>query len=169
MSAACKLLDDIAVIGATIKPAGGRLILRAGPTAIPADLIIRIRQTKAELLDTLVAASTCQEWTAEDWQVFYDERAGVMEFDGGFPRPTAEAQAFEACSIEWMNLNPAPSSTGQCTWCGHTDRRDAAVLPCGTGPHTWLHSECWPSWQVERQAKAAEALASIGIGPEGTP
>ena len=163
MSAARKLLDDIAVIGATIEPAGDRLILRAGLTAVPADLIIRILQTKAELLDTLAAAPTHQECEAEDWQAFYDERAGILEFDCGFPRPAAEAQAFEACTIEWLNRSPAPSSTGRCAWCGHPSRCDADVLPCRTGPHTWLHSECWPSWQVERQAKAAEALASMGI------
>jgi hypothetical protein len=30
-------------------------------------------------------------WTALDWQAFFDERAGVAEFDGGSPRTEAEA------------------------------------------------------------------------------
>ena len=25
-------------------------------------------------------------WSAEDWQAFFDERAGIAEFDGGLPR-----------------------------------------------------------------------------------
>lgn len=30
---------------------------------------------------------------AEDWQAAFDERAGVLEFDGGFPRHEAERLA----------------------------------------------------------------------------
>jgi len=26
------------------------------------------------------------DWSAEDWQAFFDERAGVAEYDGGLPR-----------------------------------------------------------------------------------
>ncbi len=32
---------------------------------------------------------------AEDWQAAFDERAGVLEFDGGFPRHEAERRARE--------------------------------------------------------------------------
>ena len=78
-------------------------------------------------------------------------------------------QAVESRIIDWLNRNPAPSPAGRCVWCGHCENPNSVVLPFGTGPHTWLHSECWPSWQVERQAKAAEALASMGVAPEGTP
>ena len=53
MNAARELLDDLAVIGATIKPAGDRLILRAGPIAIPAVLVNRVRGAKADLIATL--------------------------------------------------------------------------------------------------------------------
>ena len=53
MNAARCLLDDLATIGATVEPAGDRLILRAGPTAIPAALVNRLRQAKAELIATL--------------------------------------------------------------------------------------------------------------------
>jgi len=35
MNVAYDLLDDLAVIGATLQPAGDRLILRAGRTARP--------------------------------------------------------------------------------------------------------------------------------------
>jgi hypothetical protein len=115
VNAARKLLDDLAVIGATIEPAGDRLILRAGSKAIPADLVIRIRQTKAELLYTLAAAPANDGWTAEDWRAFYYERAGIFEFDGGLSRTTAEAQTFEACIIEWLKRNPAASQAGRCS------------------------------------------------------
>lgn len=31
----------------------------------------------------------------EDWQAYFDERAGIREFDGGLPRSQAELRAFE--------------------------------------------------------------------------
>ena len=53
MNVAYDLLDDLAVIGATLQPAGDRLILRAGRTAIPAALVHRVREAKADLIATL--------------------------------------------------------------------------------------------------------------------
>ncbi len=53
MNVARDLLDDLALIGATVQPAGDRLILRAGPTAIPAALVHRVREAKADLIATL--------------------------------------------------------------------------------------------------------------------
>jgi hypothetical protein len=47
------LLDDLAMIGATVEPAGDRLILRAGSTAIPASLVSRVREAKGELVALL--------------------------------------------------------------------------------------------------------------------
>jgi hypothetical protein len=163
VSAARTLLNDLAVIGATIEPAGDRLILRAGPAAIPADLIIRVRQTKAELLDTLAAAPACHGWTTEDWQAFYGERAGILEFDCGLARRKAEVQAFEACIVEWLNQNPAPSQPGRCAWCGEREIKTAVVLPFGSEPgtHAWLHGECWRPWQDARRAQAVKALSRI--------
>lgn len=165
MSAARKLLDDLAVIGATVEPAGDRLILRAGPTAIPADLISRVRQTKAEILATLAALPAGRGWNAQEWRAFYDERAGILEFDGGMPRPAAEAQAVEACIVEWLNRNSAPSPPGRCAWCGQPDADSAAVLPFGTEPgiHAWLHSACWRPWQEARRAQAMKILSRFGI------
>lgn len=34
-----------------------------------------------------------QKWTDEDWRAVFDERAGILEFDGQLPRATAEAIA----------------------------------------------------------------------------
>jgi len=55
MKVAYDLLDDLALIGATLQPAGDRLILRAGATAIPAALVHRAREAKADLIATLAA------------------------------------------------------------------------------------------------------------------
>jgi hypothetical protein len=53
MNVARDLLDDLAIIGATVEPAGDRLILRAGSNAIPATVVNRVREAKADLIAML--------------------------------------------------------------------------------------------------------------------
>jgi hypothetical protein len=57
MNVARDLLDDLATIGATVEPAGDRLILHAGSTAIPARLVSRVREAKAELVALLTEST----------------------------------------------------------------------------------------------------------------
>jgi hypothetical protein len=54
--AAHDLLAALARIGATIEAAGDRLVLRAGDTPIPSDLVARVRAARAELLTVLMPA-----------------------------------------------------------------------------------------------------------------
>jgi hypothetical protein len=68
----------------------------------------------------------------------------------------------EALIVRWLNDNPAPSLPGRCAWCGKVEMPDVMLLPYGAEPgtHTWLHSECWPSWQAARRATALSAVCS---------
>jgi hypothetical protein len=145
MTVARNLLEDLAVIGATIKPAGDRLILRAGRIAIPAELVSRIRAAKTDLLTTLSMGA--------DRPGGEDARAQ--------DRPASTHTAIEPQISEWLNQHPAPSRPGHCAWCGRSGSPSTVVLPFGTEPetHTWLHSECWPDWHRARMAEAAKALA----------
>ena len=104
-------------------------------------------------------------WSAEDWQVFFDERAGIVEFDGGLPRAEAEARAFACCVVEWLNRNPERSPAGRCLGCGDREHAHDPLLPYGVEPtgHVWLHSRCWPAWYEARKAKAVSALTAMGI------
>jgi hypothetical protein len=104
-------------------------------------------------------------WSVEQWLVFFDERAGVAEFDAGLPRPQAEAHAFACCVAEWLNQHPAGSPPGRCMACGGRDCAHDVLLPYGIegiGP-AWVHSCCWAAWYADRKAQAAEALATIGV------
>jgi hypothetical protein len=104
-------------------------------------------------------------WSPEDWQVFFDERAGIAEFDGGSPRAKAEAHAFARCVTEWLNRNPTPSAPGRCLGCGGGERPCDPLLPFGadTRGHSWLHRACWPVWYRAREAEVVAALTSMGI------
>lgn len=103
--------------------------------------------------------------SAEDWQVFFDERAGIAEFDGRLPRAKAKAQAVAYCVVEWLNRHPVCSAPGRCVGCGGVDRAHDPLLPFGTeaSGHAWLHSRCWPAWYAGRKAEAVAALAAMGI------
>ena len=47
----------------------------------PAAVIDLLASHKAEVVALLRPGR--DGWSAEDWQVFFDERAGIVEFDGG--------------------------------------------------------------------------------------
>lgn len=104
-------------------------------------------------------------WTGEDWQAFFDERAGIAEFDGGLPRAKAEGQTLGCCVVEWLNRNPARSTPGCCLYCGGRSRQGDPLLPFGTetSGHAWLHGACWPAWRRARRAEAIAALSAMGI------
>ena len=59
-------------------------------SAPPAAVLDALSRHKAEIVALLRPGR--DGWSAEDWQVFFDERAGIAEFDGGLPRAEAEAQ-----------------------------------------------------------------------------
>ena len=105
-------------------------------------------------------------WSAEDWHVFFDERAGIAEFDGGLPRGQAEARAFACCvggmaepQSRALAAGPLSRLRRRRSW------RTIRCLPFGieTTGHAWLHSRCWPAWYAGRKAEAVAALAAMGI------
>lgn len=137
------------------------LVLEAA-TAPPAAVLDSLSRHKAKIVALLRPAQ--DGWSAEDWQVFFDERAGIAEFDGGLARAEAEAQAFGCCLVEWLNRNPERSPAGRCLDCGGRDRAHDSLLPYGVGPtHAWLHLRCWPAWYEARKARAVAALKAMGI------
>ena len=143
---------------------GGDLVLEAS-TAPPAAVLDLLARNKARILTLL--RPTGDGWSPEDWQLFFNERAGIAEFDSGLSRTEAESRAFECCVVEWLNRNPTPSPAGRCAWCGHLETQIAVVLPYGSEPgsHAWLHPECWAPWQVARRAEAVKLLSLMGLSP----
>ena len=67
-------------------------------------------------------------WSGEDWRAFFDEQAGIAEFDGGLPRLEAEARAFTYCVAEWLNRNPVRSSPDSCLRCGKAAKATTLLL-----------------------------------------
>ena len=97
MSVATALMEARAA-GVRIGIDGDDLVLEASAPP-PAAVLDHLSSHKAAIVTLLRPG--CDGWSAEDWQVYFDERAGIAEFDGGLPRERAEALAFACCAAEW--------------------------------------------------------------------
>ena len=91
MSAAVDTLAAVRALGGDVKPGSlGRLKVSA-PAPLPHELIQQLRAAKPDLL-TLLASSKPTRTDAEE------ERAAIVEYDGGAPREWAEGFARLDCS-----------------------------------------------------------------------
>ncbi len=130
----------------------------------PAEVLDLLARHKADIVILLRLGS--DGWSGEDWREFFEERAGVAEFDAGLQRDQAEAEAFFCCVGKWLGGNPVRSPPGHCEQCGKTDSllfpylSDYSVKDPG---HTWLHHECAEAWHAARRDSAITALRAIGI------
>jgi hypothetical protein len=138
-------LEVARAVGIKVEVDGDDLVLEAS-MAPPKGVIDLLSRHKADIVALLNAAD--HSWSAEDWRVFFEERAGIAEFDGGLPRCQAEVCAFECCVAEWVIRNTA------------------RLPPSGLGcPDVALDGRCWPGWNTDRRVEAVSALMAIGIAP----
>jgi len=161
MSAA-EALNAAYAAGISVGVDGNDLVL-AAPAEPPREVIDLLSRNKAGIVKLLCPAD--DDWSAEDWHAFFDERAGIVEFDGGQAREEAEVTAFESCVVEWLNRHFHKSDPNRCAWCGNFDKEGHTIVPFGidgTG-HTWLHPECQQDWHQQRLTEAVAALTDLGI------
>ena len=109
-------------------------------------------------------------WNADDWRVFFDERAAIAEHEGELPRLEAEAQAFECCVVEWMRRNPvAANEPDRCILCSEgMEESEAIAFLNGAGGHVLIHRDCYPGWMKRRRGEAIGALTAMGVGTSDT-
>lgn len=128
----------------------------------------RARKAGGNASQSVPVSTDAPQWGAEDWQAFFDERAGIAEYDGGAPRREAERQAFEHCVARWLAMNPPAAPDGSdCAHCGKATAEMNALalalaLADGSRP-AWLHSACQERFRVTRRASAVSALAAFGL------
>jgi hypothetical protein len=148
--------------GIDIRLDGDDLVLEASapPLAPVIDLLARHKSGIVALL-----RPDRDGWSADDWRQFYDERAGIAEYDGGFSREDAERKALECCVAHLIDTYSDPSEPDKCAQCGGPEMPGASLVPVGseiTG-HTWLHLACWSAWYQGRRERALSALATMGL------
>jgi hypothetical protein len=159
---AVEALEAARAAGIALALDGDDLALSAASSP-PAAMLDALSRHKAEIVALLRPGR--DGWSGEDLLAFFDERAGIAEFDAGLPRAKAEARAFASCVVEWLNRNPVRSHPARCLGCGDAEHAHDPLLPFGTesGGHPWLHSGCSSAWRSGRRADAVTALAAMGI------
>lgn len=159
---AVEALQAARAAGVEIALAGDDLALEA--SSPPPETVLRsLSRNKAGIIDLLRAEDG--GWSPMDWRAFFEERAGIAEYDGGMSRPEAEALALACCVSEWLNLRPRISQPDRCASCQAGEVSGDPLIPFGTesNGHTWLHQRCWNGWYDRRKAQAVAALANMGI------
>jgi hypothetical protein len=160
MSAAQKIVEAARIYGGVLTLVGDKLRYRFDRHP-PAALVAEMKSHKAELVAFLSRNGT--SWSADEWQAFYAERAGIREYDGGQAREDAELAALEDCVAQWLAVNPpvAGEPSAGCLACGQAaDRRD--LVPHLTrGGHFWLHATCWDVYLASRRRLALTGLCMV--------
>ncbi len=159
---AAEVLQAARAAGIQLGVDGDDLMLEA-PAPPPPSVLELLSRHKTDIVKLLRPGR--HEWSAEDWQALFDERAGIAEFDGGLPRSEAEVQAFESCVAEWVARHLPRSQPERCALCGHGEREGAVIVPFGAGRRwpIWLHHQCWAPWRDARLEEAAAALRTMGL------
>ena len=145
--------------GLTFHIEGEHLVVE-GPCAPAAEVIEAISKHKAEILDLL--RHDAASWSPEDWQALFDERAAVLEYDGGLGRLDAELWAFEDCVDHWLATHPpVANGDGCCLCCGtpiSSMEQSIVMVSCAQAHTRRLHAGCAPRWKNLRRWDARTAL-----------
>ena len=140
----------------------GKLIVDAPDGVLNEDVLSQLRSLRPGILDHLHFMKKC-----EDMLVFMEERAAIMEHDGGLSRSEAEQRAYECTHSEWLNCNPPQYIDDQhCAQCGqkfNKARTGCISVLAGNEGHVRLHHHCHESWMARRWQKAINALMGMGI------
>jgi TubC N-terminal docking domain len=157
VSRTAALLQEISQLGVTLTKDGDQIVVDGPETVLTDAFVEKLRAVKADILRTL------NGWDPADWRAFYDERAGIAEFNGQISRCEAELHAYECCITEWLSRYHERSRPGECAHCRQSDRSDHVIVPFGIERLVWLHPECWSPWHEARRFEAAVALTAMGI------
>lgn len=84
-------------LGIVVQAEGDDLSLMAAK-APPVAVLEGLKRHKFEIIAILKSGDRGP--SADDWLALFDERAGVLEFDGGHPRELAELQAIGSCVLD---------------------------------------------------------------------
>src|SRR5437868_767923 len=123
MSAAAELLRHLSEIGASIHPAGDKLIVRAGTSPVPAELVRRLRAERADVLAALTR--TTPAFDAAWWRRQFTVRT-LDRLLGHRTLGEAKRLAFNHLVLEWHRLRGERPDCRRCAGCGDD-------LPDGTG------------------------------------
>ena len=86
-------LAAVRAAGGDVRLVGPHHLKLIAPRALPDDLIEQVRAAKPELLNLLQNKTDATLGARPNWGELEEERAAIIEYDGGAPRTWAEALA----------------------------------------------------------------------------
>ena len=95
------LIAKVNEAGGLIDVKDGNLKLKA-PHALPTDLIDELKRQKAEIIAAVEADQDVRE--------YFEERAAIMEYDGGLSRKEAEETARKAIRVYRYRITDTPDT-----------------------------------------------------------
>jgi len=153
------VLKTARAAGLTFHIEGEHLVVEAR-SAPPPEVIEAVSLHKAEIVNLL--RRNAAGWSPEDWHALFDERAAVLEYDGGLGRLDAELWAFEDCVDHWLATHPpVANGDGCCLCCGtpiSSMEQSIVMVPCAQAHTRRLHVGCAPRWKNVRRWDARTAL-----------
>jgi hypothetical protein len=170
MSVAGDLLDRLAEIGARVEAAGNRLLLRAGPTPIPSELVQSLREAKAEVLaalgppelksDLIERPGEAAAWWRREFTVRTLDRLLVNRAGGD-----AQRLAFDHLVVEWYRLHGPRVPEGHCAGCGEAIG-GVASMDLQDGNRVHLDKlDCLLRYGERWRGAATRALVAMGLKP----
>ena len=99
--------------------------------------------------------------TAVEWRQRLENGVETAIRMRGLEPIEARKEAFRGLVVDYLNATfPRNYDPSRCVWCASPS---PVLLPIGTGPHVWLHSDCWTPWRARRRAEAIDQLAAMKI------
>jgi hypothetical protein len=151
---AAEVIEATHAIGLIVRAKGSKLVLEA-TTPPPETILQDLRRLKSEILALLQVEPS--SWSRDDWKAYFDERAGIMQFDGGFRRAEAELCAFEDCVEHWLALHPHSAVQADC--CVQCQTLVTGGVSIRLAEGGLLHQDCAAKWKVSRRIHARRQLS----------
>ena len=126
-------------------------IWRTASSEPPTRVLELLSRHKAHIIALL---SLDHGWSGEDWRAYFDERAGIAEYDGKLSRQKAEALAFGCCVLKWLELTFRCPEPERCSCAG--DGINDLSFSIET-------RRCRREWQEEGWDAALDFLRESGI------
>ena len=113
---AAELIRHVERAGAQLRLIGDEIQIKKRTLLTPSEISALAHQRDA--IRRYLRDRASDPWDGVDYRTFFEERAGISEYDGGLPREEAEWQAFEDSIQCWLHHNPpSPSGPERCVHC----------------------------------------------------
>jgi hypothetical protein len=164
---AADVLNAARAAGLCLAVDGDELVLESSG-APPSAVLDLIRAHKPEIIAAITATKVASAASADyvaDWRDWYEERAAIRQFDGGYTRDEAECLAWSEAEDRWHRARGDRVPCDLCAGCRRPiGSAEALDLIDGNRVH-FGELDCLIRHGDRLRAVAARALMALGLRP----